>query len=237
MIIKSSSLLLFCLLMGGALALAQSKPFVWQPEVDVNYQYNPDWNFNLGMSYRSVVDLSLGDFQGEINSNHIQWDVMANYRTGFISHLGIGSMYRINQIAGSNVRNEFRLTEAYSVDISLGRLNLGNRFQADQRFRFDFNIFRFRYQLSLDFPWNGDRVDPGEFYSIFSTESLFSTSSAFGPLWDQRFTGVVGYELSESWKLQMTFEFRAEGYNVGLIQRYFLYTRVVYSIPRKKPSA
>ncbi|PQB05811.1 hypothetical protein BST85_13575 [Aureitalea marina] len=210
---------------------AQSDPFVWQPEIDVNYQLNPDWNFNMGISYRSQVDFELRRFDGEISSSHIQWDAKANYRTGFRSHIGMTSMYRINQIADRQAENEFRLSEAYALDISFGKFSLGNRLQADQRFRFSTTLFRFRYQLSLDFPLSGERLDPGEFYTIFSTESLLTTASVIRPLWDQRFTGALGYELNKQWKLQLNFEFRAEGYNRGLIQRYFLYTRVIYAIP------
>lgn len=222
--------LLLPFLLCSYLLLAQSEPTVWQPEVDVNYQLNSDWNFNLGMSYRSMVDLEFDGVDDDFMSSHVQWDAAANYRTGFRSHAGLTAMYRINSLSGRNAKNEFRLSESYALDIALGKFSLGNRWQTDQRFRFTQTFFRFRYQLSIDFPWSGERLDPREFYSIFSTESLLTSASIIKPLWDQRFTAAIGYVFSKKWKFQLTLEHRAEAYNQASIQRFFVYTRVIYSL-------
>jgi hypothetical protein len=232
MIIASSKTLLLsvCTLLFGVVVLAQEKPFLWQPEVDLNYQLDAHWNFNFQTSFRSTWDFELQTFDTEIQGNHIQFSGRVNYRNDFDHHIGIGFMYRINRLGGRPNLNEYRLTETYSIDNRYPTFRIGHRFMADQRFFPNRTVWRFRYRPSIDFPWNGDRVDPGEFYSIFSTEALLSVSEDRKPLWDQRFTAVVGNKIGQNTNLQLGLEYRTEGYNIGLLQRFFMYTRLIYSI-------
>ena len=88
MIIASSKtfLLVLCLLLGASVR-AQNKPFLWQPEVDLNYQLDAHWNFNFQTSFRSTWDFEIETFDTEIQGNHVQFAGRVNYRNNFDDHI------------------------------------------------------------------------------------------------------------------------------------------------------
>jgi hypothetical protein len=47
-------------------------------------------------------------------------------------------------------------------------------------------MHRFRYRFAIDFPLQGEALDVGERYAVFSAKSLLSVAKALLPEYDQR---------------------------------------------------
>jgi hypothetical protein len=63
---------------------------------------------------------------------------------------------------------------------------LGYRVRAEQRITDKPTIHRFRYRFAIDFPLQGEALDVGERYAVFSAKSLLSVAKALLPEYDQR---------------------------------------------------
>ncbi|WP_245776789.1 DUF2490 domain-containing protein [Spirosoma endophyticum] len=114
---------------------------------------------------------------------------------------------------------EHRLYEDLKLNDTLGRLKLTHRFRLEQRWlgtladqnprevaQWDFQ-HRIRYQISGEFPLQGNAVDDGEFYVNFFDELFIG----FGRKVEQnifnqnRLSGGIGYQISDNVKLELNF--------------------------------
>ena len=227
--VSRSFLIAFLALLSAGIT-AQETSLVWQPDFALNYKLDHNWGLNFKTSYRSTLATSIRNPDIKVSSEFFDVAVNASRDLGFYSDVGFGVLYRFNELVIEESFNEFRLTEQYVYARRINTWRILNRFRADQRITDPFTVFRFRYMISTDFPINGTKLDANELYIVISTESLLSIGSKIQPLWDQRLTSGLGYQLTEKMKLQGTLEFRWEGYNRITRRRFFVYTSLIYSL-------
>ena len=122
------------------------------------------------------------------------------------------------------------MTEQFNyIKQKLG-VRYGHRIRAEQRLFETQPIYRQRYRFAVDFPVNGEKLDLGEAYLIFSTEALWSFSKNIKPFYEQRLTSQIGWQVLESLKLQIGLDYRLEAFNISSIHNLFLLTSGILKI-------
>ena len=229
----SRQAIILMLLLGwsGVLFSQISVPFVLDSGVDVNKKLKNGFTLNLGIGYRNLLFADLGSSPVAANSRHMQISTNLNYQLGFYDRLGGGLMYRFNSIGKEGISNELRFTQEYIHVIQLNAVRLAHRLKLDQRtFRSLSTEFRFRYRVSVDFPLNGLKLDPGEFYILVSTETLLLSGQAFKPEWDQRVNLAIGNQVTQTLKGQVDLQYRAEGFSNELQNQIFLVVALIVGL-------
>lgn len=120
--------------------------------------------------------------------------------------------YQRNNPFNGNFVNEVRLWQQciFSAPVLNGRLI--NRFRFEERFiqdkvtdRFPFST-RARYQLGINFPLQGQKLDANEFYINAYNEFYISLSGAKNALFSENWTyGGVGYNFGKLGRFEMGF--------------------------------
>lgn len=222
--------LLFLLLFIFPGSVLSQDPLFWENELALNTKFNPRWKLNVGIANRNLIVEDLANEPFAFNGRHIQIEINSGYEIGFYSTLGGGVMYRFNTLQGKEAQNELRFTQQYSIAKKYNSVRIVHRFKTDQRLFEDATEHRFRYRLSTDFPLQGLRLDKGEFYVIGSSEIVFNTGNTIAPMWDQRFVGALGNQVSKSLKAQIDIEYRFEDWTQNRNSRWFIVTGIIYRL-------
>lgn len=186
----------------------------WDPQVSINYGVTGVYSHNFSLQSRSyLID------GGEVRPKLRQFELVhfSNLKIRDDQSLALGIQYRLRNPFDGDA-NQFRITEQYSFHHSPFVLRFGHRLRAEQLIHKDFTIHRFRYRFAVDFPLQGQKVDPGEPYLVGSLEQLLSVEKGVSPQYDARVVGQIGWELEPGFKLQMGLEYRLEEYTSDLPQ-------------------
>ncbi len=150
----------------------------------------------------------------------------STFKLNFIHKLSFGVYYR-NRDWFDTGSDELRFMQQFNYIKQRLGVRYGHRFRLEQRIFDNFTAFRQRYRFAVDFPLNGEKLDIGEAYFIGSTEALLSLSKKTTPLLDQRFTTQIGWQVSQSLKLQGGLEYRLESYNASTKSFLFVMTSAI----------
>lgn len=182
--------------------------FKWDPGASFTHKINKRWsaNFSLGGLYNG------GSFNESATASgleRMEVKAFATYKLFNKQALSGGYMFR-KYAPLDTIGYEHRFTEQYSFIWRIGAYRIGNRLRLEQRVRNTGFTNRLRYRFSLDFPLNGNEIDPGEIYLIGSEELVFSFNANDQSL-ENRLTAGGGWQISDSRKLEVSAEYRFRG--------------------------
>lgn len=199
----------------------------WQPNIALNYKVVNGYSHNFSVSKRSYIfrDSELGFTIKQLDIDHF-----SNLKIMDNQTIGIGIKYRLRETFENSNGNELRLTQQYNINFQKNYIRFGNRLRTEQRIRNGSTIHRFRYRFAIDFPLQGEQLDVGEAYIIFSTETLLSAGKAMASEYDQRLTSHLGWLVNKNTKIQIGAEYRAENHNHNTQNIYFVTTNLVLSL-------
>lgn len=115
----------------------------------------------------------------------------------------------IQQIATSTRIKNFRLAHRVRLDQTMER---------EEPF-----LFRARYRAALEIPLSGTKIDPKEFYLVFSDEPIYSIDTDMNREFENRFVATIGHFFSNGNKLELSLDHRTDKFfDDGIRQRIWL---------------
>jgi len=186
---------------------AQSLPSIrWEPALSVTKKIDSRWSYNLTLRARQ----RLTEY-GEGNSNFRtdRWDIIGfgTYSLFNGKKLGLGYLYRTYDPFEPQSGKEHRLTQQFAFITNIRGYRIGNKFLIEERIRsFDY-MTRLRYGIGIDFPLQGEKLDPNEFYVIAGNELVYAFNGTMNQL-ENRFHLGAGWLLQNDQKIQITAESR-----------------------------
>jgi len=200
--------LLFALLSITAVNAQQPLNIKSEPAVSITQKFNKRWEVNGSVAGLYTYG-GFGEHPLPAGLNRLQISSFATYKLFNRQSLSIGYMYRKYAPLDEN-GYEHRLTEQYGFSWNISSYRIANRIRLEQRFRNAGITHRLRYRLSVDFPLNGQDIDPGEGYLILSEEPVFAIDNE-GRSLENRFTAGGGWQITAEEKIEIGFEFRYRG--------------------------
>jgi hypothetical protein len=117
-----------------------------------------------------------------------------------------GYQYRVNSLGD----NSHRTIQQISFLQLPGNYKLGHRVRADQTFSpFEKSEYRLRYRISFELPIEGESLDPGEFYLVFSDEVIYSYQARESGI-ENRVVASLGHLSKEKQKFQAGIDYRTD---------------------------
>ncbi|WP_299211753.1 DUF2490 domain-containing protein [uncultured Aquimarina sp.] len=122
----------------------------------------------------------------------------------------------------------------YAITQQLESTRVAHRFVTDQTFTKDESPeFRLRYRFTVEIPFSGYRVDPGEFYLKVNNEYLGSYQSSNSDL-EIRIIPFIGYVVNPKSKLEIGPDYRlSQLFESGTKNRLWLSLNYYYAIDKK----
>lgn len=207
---------------------AQQTDYLWQPEIKINYSPKNRWSFNFEINNRN--NLATTETQNNFKVQHLEFSHFTSYESGFYSKISLGLRYRNRVWFDPKSSNEFRITQQYSYIEKYNDLRLDHRVRFEQRFYEEETIYRSRYRIGIDIPLSGLSLNQKEYYTVLTTETLYSLSQKSKPQLDQRFTASLGQQTTQNLKLQLAVEYRLENYLQTITHRFFVYTTAILKL-------
>ncbi|MCH4822723.1 DUF2490 domain-containing protein [Gramella lutea] len=224
----SSSRLFYLLAFLFVSTISQSQNFVIQaePEIAINIDRPNRWSFNFGITNR---DLLYFDKTSQFRVNFVELSHFTSYEVGFYGKLSLGLRYRFNELFEDRRKDEIRITQQYSRSRKYNALKVAHRFRFEQRIR-ELTIYRGRYQFSVEYPLNGERIDRNEYFLVMSAEALWSFTKEEKPELGQRFDISLGKDIGGGNKADLGLQYRLEEYNLNSFHGLFLIGGLTISI-------
>ena len=224
----SSSRLLLLLVFILVAATSQSQNFAIQaePDIAINIDRPNRWSFNFGITNR---DLLYFNNTSQFRVNFVEISHFTSYEVGFYGKLSLGLRYRFNELFEDSREDEIRITQQYSRSRKYNALKVAHRFRFEQRFR-ELTIYRGRYQFSVEYPLNGERIDQNEYFLVISAEALLSMAKEEKPELGQRFDISLGKDIGNGNKADLGLQYRLEEYNLNSFHGLFLTGGLTISI-------
>lgn len=180
----------------------------WQmgflPEVTLSHRIGDNWK--ITGQIESMQQGWRGTFGDErvVDYQYIRTDFSAviSYRWRPLWSVAGGYMQRFTE--GETVQ---RFLQQVAAVQRFERLRLGHRLRTDQTFSAEAPVFRLRYRLSTEWPLQGSRVDPNEWYIISSIEQVGRWQAQTFD-WEQRLISSLGYYFDAAHKLEFGFDYR-----------------------------
>lgn len=179
-------------------------------ESSVALNHNVSKNYSVNFAFRSRYFLH--EDYVTYKQQQIDFFHFSTFKLNYVHNLSFGVYYR-NRDWFETGSDELRFTQQFNYTKQQLGVRYGHRFRLEQRIFDSVTSFRQRYRFAVDFPLNGEKLNIGEPYLICSTESLLNVSKLIKPLFDQRVTTQIGWQINEKLKLQTGLEYRLEGYN------------------------
>lgn len=223
---SSRLLLILIFLLVGATSQSQNFAISAEPDISLNIDRPNRWSFNFGITNR---DLLYFDGTSQFNVNFIELSHFTSYEVGFYGKLSLGLRYRFNELFEDTVEDEIRITQQYSRSRKYNALKVAHRFRFEQRFR-ELTVYRGRYQFSVEFPLDGERIDQNEYFLVMSTEALLSLAKEDKPELGQRFDISLGKDIGNGNKVDLGLQYRLEDYNLKPFHSLFLLGGLTISI-------
>lgn len=200
---------LFFILALGKVVGAQH-PVIWEPEAVFSFGINERWSGNGKVVLRYPFGMLGSEGQSvRFRNSLLEGQGFVNYRLVGGHRLTLGLLYGVTDPWEVVPRPEFRIIEQYSFRTLVFKHGFSHRLRFEQRFRDKDMQQRMRYRITSDFPLQGSRIDPGEFYVIAGTELLFSFEDLFeSGSFDNRTGAGLGYQFLNKQRLQFEIQGR-----------------------------
>lgn len=223
--IKNTLYILLFLIIYTAASAQNNFSGLGETMASVNHNFSKEYSANFAIRSRYFL------YKNNLNYKQQQVDFyhFSTFKLNFIHKLSLGIYYR-NRDWFNTGSDEWRFTQQFNVTKQKLGVRYGHRIRFEQRLFNTFTAFRQRYRFAVDFPLNGEKLNIGETYLVASTEALVSLSEAHEPLFDQRFTSLIGWQIDQNLKLQSGLEFRWESYNVKAKNNLYLLTAAILKI-------
>jgi hypothetical protein len=146
------------------------------------------------------------DFPAAVN--YYDFQAGAVYKYTQILHFAAAWYYRRNDPGRAISSFENRLWQQISTTGMLDNLRIRNRFRLEQRFitregKTDPLRWRFRYQLGVEIPLQGEKTDVGEFYLAASNESYFSLNKPRPSVYSENWiSALTGFRMSQKNRIE-----------------------------------
>ncbi|MEX2565717.1 MAG: DUF2490 domain-containing protein [Cyclobacteriaceae bacterium] len=144
---------------------------------------------------------------------HNQTDFQGFLGTSINPFVAITGGYQYRLEPGSD--DSHRSIQQISFLQRKGNYKIGHRIRADQTFAPNDPVeYRLRYRISYEIPIEGQSLDPGEFYLVFSDEPIYSLQSGESGF-ENRFVAALGHFSEGSQKFQAGIDYRTDRFFVS----------------------
>lgn len=147
---------------------AQNSDWIWRPVISYS------WKSSDRLSYSTKLEFfnSVPDFDNQEAIQYIEPQFSFSYSLSPRTKIGGGFYSRWADPLYSGYAYEQRLLQQIGYVTYIGDRRIAHRARLEQRFRDTNYLNRFRYQLSYDFPLNGEQLDPGEKYLFMFDDAM-----------------------------------------------------------------
>ncbi len=179
------------------------------PAVNLNIKLKRNWSINSRIESRQQFESGIHGVESIREYDYLLTDVSLQVarKVGLNGRVGGGYLLRfgsgelahrfIQQYAFVQKKSGYRLAHRVMTDQTISNLE-------------DLEL-RFRYRLTLEVPFNGEAVDPGEFYFKVSNEFVNSLQTNIYDL-ENRFVPLIGYETRKKFKIETGLDYRVDGF-------------------------
>ncbi|MGB7392851.1 MAG: DUF2490 domain-containing protein [Pricia sp.] len=195
---------IFCLQIGNAQENFLSH---WEPEIQLSYNVAPLYSHQFSIEKRSLI------YEDNLKFDLVQFDFSHFSQLKLLDNqsVALGLMYRTRATLGGE-KDEFRLTQQYSLTLENPNFRTGHRFRAEQRFSGRPVEHRLRYRVAVDFPLEGTRLDVGETFFTGSWENLLTLANTEKPSYEQRYSVSIGLLANRKLTFTGGVEYRLDNY-------------------------
>ena len=179
------------------------------PSLNINKKLKNDWFLNSKIESRLLFQQ--GEINGEVDKNFTNvltdFSLIGSKIIGLNSRIAFGYLIRFEE--GVLIH---RSIQHYVVVQKLSGFRLAHRFLTDQTFSVNEEPeFRLRYRISSELPFNGESVDPGEYYLKINNEYINSLQAMKYDL-EIRLIPLIGYGISERFKIETGLDYRVNSF-------------------------
>lgn len=180
--------------------------FGLMPSLNLSKKLPKDWSLNFKAESRQAIFNEVFDYEYQLTDISI----IAAKRVSIRTSLGGGYLMRIDD---EGVKN--RTIQQVSIVTPLPFFRVSHRFRADQTFKRNYDTeFRFRYRISAEIPFEGQSVDPREFYLKLNNEYLNSIQLREYDL-EIRAAAFLGFALSPDSEIELGIDYRMDSFLAG----------------------
>lgn len=195
----------------GSLSAQQNQIFFTGifPEVSLTKKVNDRIKLNFKVENQEIIFNNQDSQSENPQFTHYRTDLMMFFdrsiRPGV--SVGLGVFHRFQENEDGN-----RIIQQLAILQRMRNLRINHRMRTDQTFtRNDEFEVRFRYRFSMEIPLEGDEVDPKEFYTVLSEESIFSYKGRNFEI-ENRTAIALGKLFNSQEKLEWALDYRTDGY-------------------------
>jgi hypothetical protein len=179
--------------------------WIWSPE------YSYSWKSSDRMAYSAKISMfnSVENFDNRSSIQYIEPQMSFAYGLTPRVKVGGGYYYRWSAPLLDGYEYEHRILQQIGFINYIGDQRIAHRLRTEQRIRSTSYQNRVRYRVSYDFPLEGERLDPGERYLIFSNEvmSAFNKDAADA---ENRFSAGMGWFFNRQQKFELGLQYRTQ---------------------------
>ncbi len=179
------------------------------PAVNLNVKLKKDWSINSRIESRQQFENGIHGVVSNREYDYLLTDVSLQVarKIGLNGRVGGGYLLRF----GSG-ELAHRFIQQYAFVQKKSGYRMAHRLMTDQTIS---NIedleLRFRYRFTIEVPFSGESVDPGEFYFKGSNEFVNSIQTGVYDL-ENRFVPLIGYETRRKFKVETGIDYRVDGF-------------------------
>ena len=177
------------------------------PSINLKSRISNETKVNLKIESRQIFKEGLFTTANTFDYDYELTDfaLVTSTKIGLNNSIGVGYQIRFR---GGIIFN--RSIQQFTVVQRLESLRLAHRFSADQTFtNASKPQFRIRYRIATEIPFNGQSVDPKEFYFKFNNEYLNAFQGGMYNL-EVRLVPALGYEFNDANKLEIGLNYRLD---------------------------
>jgi len=205
--------MLFALQIGLAVS-AQNLNAGWLPTINYNIGIKKGWKingklesrFNVQAPVYGLTDFQLGAAVKTRPNQSFSAAYLIRHEASFFSH---------------------RFIQQYTLVSKIRSLTFGQRYRADQTFNKLNATYRLRYRMTFILPFNGESIDPKEFYFKGNNEYFLSYRNQLTA--EFRIAPAVGYQFEQS-EIELGLDYRYSGIGAATRQQVWLTTALYFSI-------
>lgn len=222
---RGSFIIIFFFVITASTVAQESRRLVWEGGVAIDYELIKGFRFNSSLMQRTAfLENNEGNFT---ELSFLEINHFITRKLNPIMNVSLGYKYRNNEPVDQLDVFEHRFTEQLAYTHLDRRLRLVSRVRLEQRIRSTNYANRYRYRLSFDAPLRGEKIDPGEFFIVGSSELLYEDLKGGSNTWENRLSGSLGYVISENIKADFTLTLRLEDINIKTEEVLFLNTGII----------
>ena len=179
------------------------------PSVNLNKEIENDWKINFKIESRQLLKEGMFGKNDSFNYEYLLTDfaIVVSNKIGLNNKIGVGYLSRFR-----NDELVHRLIQQYTYVENYSSFRMAHRFSADQTFMKGVSTeYRFRYRITVEIPFNGNSVDPREFYLKINNEYLNSFEDREYDL-EIRLVPLLGFKVNEDNKLEFGLDYRLDSF-------------------------